>query len=320
MFNDFCGNESAKNLIEMGVKAALKKKDRLPNYLFSGMAGVGKTTMANKVIDEANALNVYVNASSISSPAEMVNILKQSFVKFNENEEYERIVLIIDECHALSSKIEDFLLTALSENKITIKSKTGIENFPIERVKSGKNDFLSWIFISNRCGEMANALRSRLIEVQFVKYTHEEKEKITEFYLKKMNISHTPECLPSIANRAWTARNIVNYVGEIYDYLVANDIETLTPEGIDGYFNLIGVDEKGLNKLDRAYISAIIESGNKASLQTIASKLNIGTKDVQELIEPRLLDLNMIEIVSGGRVVRDQAAIDAAANPFSARR
>ena len=320
MFDTFCGNDNAKALLQMGVSAAIKKKDRLPNYLFSGMAGVGKTTMAELVVKEANAQYVYINASSISSPQDMIDVLKQEFIKFNGNEQYERIVVTIDECHALSAKLEDFLLTAISENVISIKSKAGIENFKIEKNKTGKNDFLSWILISNRCGELANALRSRLIEVQFVKYLPFQKELIAEMYILAKKFSYEKECLGEIAKRCWTARDIVNCVNEISDFMIANDITSLTSSNVVDYFNLVGIDEKGLNSLDRAYLSAIVETGNKASLQTIASKLNIGTKDVQEMIEPKLLDLNLIEIVSGGRIVRDQDSIDNAMNPFSGKR
>lgn len=318
MFNEFCGNETAKSLVEVGILAARKKYDRLPNYLFSGMAGSGKTMLANMIAEEANAIRVYINASYLADPKDVVETLTASFRKFNKNDEKDRIVIIIDEAHALKAKIEDFLLTAISENTICIKENGCVKSLPIERGETGVNNFLSWIFITNRCGEVANALRSRLVDVQFVKYTDEQKARIAKEYMHHNNLlTDTDDCFMSIAKRSWSARNVKRFVDELVDYAVAQDIDSLSQADIDKYFALVGIDHNGLNQLDKAYLEIVMESGNKASLQTISSKLNIGIKDVTEMIEPRLLDLGMIEIDSGGRSVIDTDTLEDKGNPFS---
>jgi len=321
MFEDFYGNETAKSLVEIGVKAARKKQDRLPHYLFSGMAGAGKTMLANLTAEEANAIKVYINASTIATTQEIVETLVSSFKMYNENEDKDRIVVLVDEAHALKGPIEDFLLTAISEDSICVKEAGRIKNFKIEQKASGVNNFLSWIFITNRCGEVANALRSRLVDVQFIKYTESQKKEIAKSYLIHKGISiHGGEedsVYAEIARRSWSARDVKRFINELHDFVVATDVPLVTTKTTNDYFELVGIDKNGLNQLDKAYLNIILESGNKASLQTISSKLNIGKKDVTEMIEPRLLDLGMIEIRSGGRSVVDVETVSTRNNPFS---
>lgn len=307
MFGGFVGNNQAKTIVETNIKAAIKKDDRLGNFLFSGMAGSGKTMLAKLMAKEASAVQAYVNASTVSSPDDVVAIMRQAIAEYNEikntPDQARRIVIIVDEAHALKAKVQDFLLTAISEDVVSVKENGGFRNYPIRRER-GYNDFLSWVFISNRCGEIAQALRSRLVEVQFVRYTEENKIDIANRYMSSKNIVVDVDAIDSIANRGWSIRDVKNYCDEVYDYTIANDFDKITVGVVREYFGLVGVDEKGINTLEQEYLAILKEYGT-ASVQTLASKLGVGIKDVTELIEPKLIDQNIIGVCSGGRFVRE---------------
>lgn len=315
MFEQFIGNDAAKNMIRIGILSSIKKHDRLPNWMFSGMAGSGKTTLAKMAAEEANALVAYINASTIDKPDNIIKTLEKSFETYNKDNKYNRIMVIVDEAHALKKKVEDFLLTAISEDEICVNERGEITSYKIQNNTTGKNDFLSWVFVSNRCGELAQALRSRLTEVQFVTYKEEDKQEIAGNYVDSLDMKIEEEAEAAISKRAWSIRDVKQYINEVRDYAIVNDKTIITKELVEEYFDIVGIDKNGLGALEHEYLKIVADTGNRASVQTIASKLSVGTKDVTEVIEPRLLDLGIIGIDSGGRYIKDTSNM----NPFVAR-
>jgi len=316
MFDKFIGNDMAKNMVRIGILSSIKKHDKLPNWMFSGMAGSGKTTLAKMAAEEANALCIYINASTVDKPDNIIKTIEKGFERYNKDDMYDRIMIIIDEAHALKKKVEDFLLTAISEDEICVNERGNITSYKIQNNTTGKNDFLSWVFVSNRCGELAQALRSRLTEVQFVTYKESDKEEIADNYVESLGMEIKEDAQAAISKRSWSIRDVKQYVNEVYDYAIVNDKKIITKELVEEYFNMVGIDENGLGALEHEYLKIVADTGNRASVQTIASKLSVGTKDVTEIIEPRLLDLGIIGIDSGGRYVKDTSNM----NPFVGRK
>ena len=316
MFVEFIGNDTAKEMLQIGVISAKKKGDKLPNYLFSGHAGCGKTMLAKMVAKEANAHCEYINASTINSPKEIASVLSKAIGCFNNDKRLNRIIIVCDEAHAFKKQCEDFLLTCISEDIVPIKENGQITNYPIRRENDSTNKFLSWIFISNRCGEIAQALRTRFIQVEFVRYSEDEKIAIAQKYFGKKNINAPRKICKLFSDRAYNIRQLKQYVDEFYDYMISRDMKSAHSCDVDKYFGLVGIDKDGLGKIDKEYIRILNESGNKASIQTIASKLCLGVKDVQELIEPKLLELGFIEISQYGRSLTQKAG-EKSENPFA---
>jgi Holliday junction DNA helicase RuvB len=303
MFANFIGNDTAKEMVQIGIIAAKKKGDKVPNYIFSGHAGSGKTMLAKMVAKEANAHAEYLNASTINNTKEIIQVIRKAINAFNSDKRFDRVIIICDEAHAFKKQCEDFLLTCISENIVPIKENGEVVNYPIERENKKGNMFLSWIFISNRCGEIAQALRTRFIQVEFIKYTESEKIFIAKNYFLEKHIKAPEKICKILANRAYNIRQLKQFVDEFYDYMIARDMTKAHSCDIEKYFDLIGIDKNGLGNLDKEYIRILKESSNKASIQTIASKLCLGIKDVQELIEPKLLGLGFIEINQNGRLL-----------------
>ena len=309
MFDDFIGNKKAVNLISIGIKAAQRKSDKFPDYIFSGAAGNGKSKMANDIVKGTDSTGVFLNAATISNTNTVVDAIDNGIKEYNRLKK-RRIIMVVDEAHSLKgNKICDFFLTAISENKIEIKNGSCVENFPIMRVKTQRNDFLSWIFITNRAGELADALISRLTEVRFIDYSFEEKEKIAKTLLDKaLDVEFEESVCAEIAKRSWSAREVVKYTNGIYDYCISTYTEeVVTLKSANEYFKLIGVDERGLGEAEMNYIDILASSKGSISLQNIAAKMGIGVKDVSEMIEKKLVRLGIVNIESNGRSLSDRS-------------
>jgi len=315
MFNDFIGNEKAKNVINIGICAAIRKNDRIPHYIFSGAAGNGKTKMAKDIVKETGAVSVYLNASTITNTESVVQSLDMLFEEYNKKNARHAIV-IVDEAHSLKGgKICDFFLTAISEDTVEVKCGKTTRSLPIMRTKSGRNDFLSWIFITNRTGELADALISRLTEVRFVDYSEDEKCEIAKRYFEHLDSEIRPEICTEVGKRAWSAREVIKYVEGINDYAIFKDLdEDISIENVNEYFELIGVDSRGLGIAELEYIEILKNSPNGISLQNIATKMGIGVKDISEMIEKKLVRLNIVSIESNGRSLVDRSTLS---NRFS---
>lgn len=314
MFNEFIGNKRAIDLVKTQVMAAKKLNKKLPNMLFAGRAGIGKTYLSGLIAKETNAEFLSVNATAFSTVDSVVSTIHNLIYKYN-NSNADRIILMIDEAHALPSRIEDLLLTIISESKVPIKEDGAIVEYEIKNNITGENDFFSFILATNRASELSSAVRSRLIPVTFVDYNVDEKAQIAIECLTKMNLFAVPKAVYAIAERSWSAREVKLNCEQIYGFCAANNISRITEAGAIGYFNLIGIDENGLNETDRKYIQAIEGCKGKASLSTIASLLGTTTKEIIEIIEPKMLSLGLIRISSSGREL-----VKTTTNPFEVTR
>lgn len=307
MFEEFIGNESAKKLVSIAVRSAIKSNDRLSNMLYTGKAGIGKTYFASLVAKESDAIMYIVDGTSLKEASSQKKVLAKLMDLFKElnRSTKRRAILFIDEAHAVNKKVSEMFLRIISENIIQTEKGGKLQEFPVVNNKTGKNDFLSFIFATNNASEIVPALRSRLktCTVPFIDYTEDEKTQIAEGYLTRKDVFYEKGVCEQIAKRAWSARDVESGCEGIYNYATAEDIGTVTLDDCNEYFEMIGVDENGLNPQEREYIECIKSSDGEASLNTIACKMGVPVKEITEIIEPKIIALGMIELTSKGRVL-----------------
>lgn len=308
MFEDFIGNKNAKDLISINVRAAIKSNSKLPNMLFTGKAGIGKTYFSKLIAEEADSEMFELDGSKLSDTKgqkKLVKALSELFRAYNDGY-HKRAILFIDEAHAVSKKVDDMLLRIISEDIIPIEKSNGdIVNHKIESKKTRTNNFFSFIFATNRAAELSVALRSRLksCTVPFVDYSNEEKTKIAENYLNRNDVYCEVGVYSEISKRSWTARDVESLCDGIINYSCAEDIKNIRVDDCIGYFNLIGVDENGLNPQEREYLEVLKQHEGKASLNVLSCKLGVPIKEITEMIEPKVISLGLVEISSGGREI-----------------
>lgn len=305
MFYNFIGNDIAKQRLEISVKASQKNNEKLPNFLFSGSAGVGKTKMFHSLCEETFSIPVYINASTLDNISDLMNDIEKAVGQFALYKTRRYIIIGIDEAHALKRKVCDSLLTLISENKITYKNGRYPVTTKIINRNTGKNDFLSWVFMTNRAGELPLALKSRLTEVDFINYQEDEKTTIAANIIKKAGILSNDGAIKEIGKRCWSAREVTQTTEMLISYLSLDNTTTITQEIIEKFFKIYGIDQNGLGQSEKMYYNIVRGAKSPISLQSIAAIMDIGIKDVSD-IERKLISLNMVTVTPQGRICADQ--------------
>ena len=305
MFEEFVGNQNAKDLIGISVKSAIKGKDKLTNMLFTGKAGIGKTYISSLVAKEVDALICNIDGTNLkdaSSTKIVVKAIANLIAEYNQSTK-KRAIVFLDEAHSINKKVDDMFLRIISENVIQIQKRGDLIEYPIRSKKTGTNNFLSFIFATNRASELSTALRSRLktCTVPFIDYTQEEKTTIAKGYLNRKRIHYKKGVCEEIAKRSWTARDVESGCEGIYNYAIAEELDVVELIDCNKYFKLIGVDENGLNPQEREYVQAITSNGGEASLNILSCKMGVPVKEITEMIEPKIIALGIVDVTSKGR-------------------
>lgn len=158
---------------------------------------------------------------------------------------------------------------------------------------------------------LSNPLKNRFIyKFHFTDYSQDEKKRIIERYLKAQNISYNKKILTTVSkNLVSVPREIRNFCIKLRDYLISHTTDEnknlkLTQDHWKDFKSWADIKHGGLNHLHNKYIEILKELAPKAvGLKTIALKLGINEKAVENEIEPLLLKQNKIKKTSQGRVL-----------------
>jgi len=116
-FDEFIGQKKAVQNLQIAIKAARKRKEALDHVLFSGLPGLGKTTLARLIAFEMKGQLHTTMGPILKRPGDLVGTL----TKLEDGD-----VLFIDECHRMLADVEEFLYTAMEDFQISINMETGM--------------------------------------------------------------------------------------------------------------------------------------------------------------------------------------------------
>ncbi len=297
-FNEYVGQDEMKENLKVFISSALKRKQPLDHVLLHGPPGLGKTTMANIIANEMKCSLRSTAGPVIEKQGDLAAIL----TSLEPNQ-----VLFIDEVHRMNRVIEEVLYSAMEDYQLDIMIGQG----PSARTIKLDLPRFTLIGATTRSGLLSTPLRERFgIPLHFEYYQPEELKQIIirsagilEVQLfddAALEIGKRSRGTPRIANRLLKrARDFADLLtGGVITLEVAN--ETLTRLGIDQY---------GMDKLDRTILKQIIEihEGGPVGISTIAAGISEETDTIEEVVEPYLLKSGMIRRTPRGRVVTSRA-------------
>lgn len=280
---DFIGQQEIKRILHTAIDSAKQRQHPLGHVLFSGESGHGKTTLAQIVSKELDVNIKIVTGYAITKPSELMSIL-------NNIEQGD--ILFIDEIHRLKPNIEEILYIAMEDFVIDmVMPEGGNVRIPI-------NAF-TLVGATTRMEAIAGPLKNRFVyKFHFHDYTKEEKIQIIRRYLTLYNISADDAIVAKIEEKVEsTPREIHNFVVKIRDYLISHtdsDGEHFTfhESNRADFDTWINIEKGGLTPLHRKYLDILDESdGSPVGVKTIAVKLGISEKSVEDDIEPLLMKL-----------------------------
>ncbi len=295
---DFIGQPELKEHLSIILGAAKKRDQPSDHLLFAGPPGLGKTTLANIVAREME-----VSLHTTSGPAlERAGDLAAILTKLEPGD-----VLFIDEIHRLNRAVEEVLYPAMEDFQLDIVLGKG----PAARsVRLAVSPF-TLVGATTRTGLITGPLRDRFGLVARMDYYNAED--LNAIILRSANIFEVEideDGSKEIAVRSRGTPRIANrLLRRVRDYAEMKAEGAIDKEiSVDG-LKLFGVDERGLDKVDRAILSAICErfKGGPVGLSTLAMSVAEPTETVEDVYEPFLIQQGFIMRTPRGRVATEAA-------------
>jgi Holliday junction DNA helicase RuvB len=297
-WNEYIGQKNIKDNLHILLTAAAQRKHPPEHLLFYGPPGLGKTTLAHLIARETRAQLKATSGPAIEKVGDLASIL----TNLSPCD-----ILFIDEIHRLNKAIEEVLYPAMESGSLDIIIGKG----PSARTIQLELPKFTLIAATTRIALLSAPLRSRfsggVFKLEF--YTNEEIEKIIERSAKILGVEIDTGAKQEIAKRSRFTPRTANYLLKRSRDLAQVREKTLSQETVMEALEMLGIDEMGLNAVDRALLSVIEDkfNGGPVGLNTLAAALSEEQATIEDVYEPYLLQLGFIERTSRGRVITERA-------------
>jgi len=296
--SEFVGLTNIKEPLEVMVTSALKRETPLDHILFYGPPGLGKTSLALALGNEMNTRIISTSGPALAKPGDLAAILTSL---------PDRAILFVDEIHRLRQPLEELLYSAMEDRYLDLVVGKGAG------ARSLRVDLPPFTLIgaTTKPAMLSAPLRSRFgAEFRLNFYSAKELSEIISKKSKSAGVLINSGISDKLANRSrMTARIAVRLVRRLKDWMVVYGMEEITLEGVDRMLKMLGIDELGLDDLDRRILSTIFYKYNNKTvgLNTIAASLSEDKDTIESVCEPYLLQLGLIERTPRGRVLTQKA-------------
>ncbi len=297
-WNEYIGQKNIKDNLHILLTAAKERKHPPEHILFYGPPGLGKTTLAHLIAKETEAQMKVTSGPAILKVGDLASIV----TNLSSGD-----ILFIDEIHRLNKAIEEVLYPAMESGTLDIIIGKG----PSARTIQLDLPPFTLIAATTRIAMISAPLRSRfsggVFKLEF--YSNEEIAEIIKRSAEILDIEIHPDAVHEIAKRSrFTPRTANYHLKRCRDYAQINKT-TLTKDVVEKALTMLGVDVIGLTGADREILKVIIQkfSGGPVGLNTIAAALSEEQATIEEVYEPYLIQLGLLERTPRGRIATDKA-------------
>jgi len=296
--DEYIGQKKATDNLKVFIEAAQMRGEPLDHVLFYGPPGLGKTTLAGII---ANELGVDIRITS--GPAiERAGDLAAIITNLNEND-----VLFIDEIHRLNRSVEEVLYSAMEDFALDIIIGKG------PSARSIRLDLAKFTLIgaTTRAGSLSAPLRDRFgVVSKFELYNVDELKTIIKRSAGILNIPIEEESLEELAKRSRGTPRVANrLLKRVRDFSQVRGSGVIDKAITDSTLKSLGIDEMGLESLDREILKLIIERfrGGPVGIDTIAAAIGEERITIEDVYEPYLIQAGFLHRTQKGRMVSEEA-------------
>jgi Holliday junction DNA helicase RuvB len=291
---DFVGQERVKEQLSIALEAAKGRGEALDHVLLAGPPGLGKTSLAYIVRSELGAGLRTVAGPALERKGDMAAILTSL---------EERDVLFVDEIHRLNRAIEEILYPALEDFRLDIVVGQG----PAARTLTLDLPRFTLIGATTRTGLLTTPLRDRFgMTYRLEHYSPEELGLIVRRAARILGVEIEGEAAEEISRRARGTPRVANRIlRRVRDVAEVRHDGAVTLAVAREALDLLEVDGEGLERIDRELLAAIVRKfdGGPVGLSTLAVSLGEEPDTIEDVYEPYLLQLGLIQRTPRGRVV-----------------
>ena len=294
ILNDFIGQQPIRENLTVYINAAKKREEALDHVLLHGPPGLGKTTLAQIIAREMGVGFKTTSGPIIAKAGDLAAILTN--LQAND-------VLFIDEIHRLNPAVEEVLYSAIEDFKLDVMIGEG------PAARSIRLDLPKFTLIgaTTRSGLLTQPLRERFgipLRLQF--YSHEELAEIVIRAAKILNVGIDSDAALEISSRCrGTPRISGRLLRRVRDFAMIYANNHINIETARQTLTRLEVDKMGLDQQDLRYLQAMAQhyNGGPVGVETLAAYLAEQTETIEEVLEPYLIQLGLIQRTSRGRVL-----------------
>jgi len=284
--------------LRISITASRQREEPMEHVLLHGPPGLGKTTLAYVIAHEMGTAIKVTSGPALTRASDLIGILT--------NLEHQD-VLFVDEIHRLSPAVEEYIYPAMEDFKVDFVVDSGMHsrtiNLPLKP--------FTLIGATTRAGLLSPPLRTRFGITHHLEFwSAEDLLARCRMSAGMLKMDFDEVALQMLAGRARGTPRIANrLLRRCRDYAQVKGDGRLTSETVGAALKLEGIDEVGLDELDRRFLRTIIDvyKGGPVGIEAVAATLGEETDTLVDVVEPFLLQTGMLARTRRGRLVTAKA-------------